>query len=232
MALIVRVQVERGRRTRVSEQPLSVVDRHPVVDQPSLIRVAQIVEPEPGGRLCRRGDPRKQAGVRQSLDGTPGGHGPSTGRLNWRLRRHRHPDIALIVPADGDRLHLVEQYRYPVAGRRWEFPAGGAEAGLDHDPAALAERELREETGLVAGGLTPLGVLEVTPSMVNHRCWVFLAIDLTQGAPQWDLEEQGMRSAWFTRAEVERMIRNGTVTDGKSVAAFALLMLRGETSPD
>jgi hypothetical protein len=28
------------------------------------------------------------------------------------------PDIALIIPADGDRLHLVEQYRYPVAGRR------------------------------------------------------------------------------------------------------------------
>jgi 8-oxo-dGTP pyrophosphatase MutT (NUDIX family) len=142
------------------------------------------------------------------------------------------PDIALIVPADGDRLHLVEQYRYPVSGRRWEFPARSVEAGLDHDPAVLAERELREETGLVAGGLTPLGVLETTPSMINHRCWVFLAIDLTQGPPQRDLEEQGMRSAWFTRAEVERLIRNGTVTDGKSVAAFALLMLRGETSPD
>lgn len=25
------------------------------------------------------------------------------------------PDIALIIPAEGDRLHLVEQYRYPVA---------------------------------------------------------------------------------------------------------------------
>lgn len=25
------------------------------------------------------------------------------------------PDIALVVPVDGDRLHLVEQYRYPVA---------------------------------------------------------------------------------------------------------------------
>ena len=28
------------------------------------------------------------------------------------------PDIALIIAADDDRLHLVEQYRYPVAGRR------------------------------------------------------------------------------------------------------------------
>ena len=34
------------------------------------------------------------------------------------------PDIALVIAVDGDRLHLVEQYRYPVAGRRWEFPSG------------------------------------------------------------------------------------------------------------
>ena len=31
-------------------------------------------------------------------------------------------DIVLIVPIDGDRLHMVEQYRHPVGGRRWEFP--------------------------------------------------------------------------------------------------------------
>ncbi|MGH3622808.1 MAG: ADP-ribose pyrophosphatase, partial [Sciscionella sp.] len=36
------------------------------------------------------------------------------------------PDFALIVALDGDRLHLVEQFRYPVSGRRWEFPQGTA----------------------------------------------------------------------------------------------------------
>lgn len=66
------------------------------------------------------------------------------------------PDIALIIPADGERLHLVEQYRYPVAGRRWEFPSGSAGPQLDEGPAALAARELREETGLLAGRLAPL----------------------------------------------------------------------------
>jgi hypothetical protein len=39
-------------------------------------------------------------------------------------------DIALIIPVDGDRLRLVEQYRYPVGGRRWEFPSGTAEASM------------------------------------------------------------------------------------------------------
>jgi hypothetical protein len=38
-------------------------------------------------------------------------------------------DIALIVPVGGDRLHLVEQYRHPVGGRRWEFPQEASTSG-------------------------------------------------------------------------------------------------------
>ena len=137
------------------------------------------------------------------------------------------PDIALVIPADGDRLHLVEQYRYPVAGRRWEFPSGSADQALDVDAAALAARELREETGLAAGTLTPLGTLDVAPSMFSQRCAVFLATDLTAGPPQRELPEQDMRSAWIARVDVERMIIDGTITDAKSTAAYTLLLLRG-----
>jgi 8-oxo-dGDP phosphatase len=140
------------------------------------------------------------------------------------------PDIALIIPADGDRVHLVEQYRYPVAGRRWEFPSGSADQRRDDDAAALAARELREETGLEAGRLTPLGTLDITPSTLNQRCRVFLAADLIQGTPQRELEEQDMQSAWFSRADVERMINDGTITDSKSIAAYALLLMRERPS--
>jgi len=135
-------------------------------------------------------------------------------------------DIALIIPADADRLHLVEQYRYPVAGRRWEFPSGTADQQLDVDAAALAARELREETGLVAGALTLIGMLEIAPSMFSQRCKVFLATDLTHGVPHRDPEEQDMRSAWFTRADVESMIKDGRITDAKSTAAYTMLLLR------
>ncbi len=64
------------------------------------------------------------------------------------------PDIALVIASEDDRLHLVEQYRYPVTGRRWEFPSGSADAA-DVDVASLAARELREETGLTAARLSP-----------------------------------------------------------------------------
>lgn len=140
------------------------------------------------------------------------------------------PDIAVVIPRDGDRFHLVEQYRYPVAGRRWEFPSGSAEEDLDLDAAALARRELREETGLLADTLTLLGVLEIAPSTMSHRCSVFLGTDLSAGEPHRDLEEQGMRSAWFSRTEVEQMMRLGEITDAKSTAALMLLHLH-DTSP-
>ncbi|MDT7649201.1 MAG: hypothetical protein QOI36_607, partial [Pseudonocardiales bacterium] len=58
------------------------------------------------------------------------------------------PTFALVIPRDGDRLHMVEQFRYPVGRRRWEFPAGTAPGRADIDPADLAAQELREETGL------------------------------------------------------------------------------------
>lgn len=135
------------------------------------------------------------------------------------------PDIALVVPLDGDRLHLVEQHRHPVGGRRWELPSGSLDE-TDVDPAAAAARELREETGLVAATLAPLGVVEMSPSTLDQRCRVFLATGLVAGPSAPDPEEQDLRSAWFTRAEVEQMVLDGRLTDAKSLAAYALLQLR------
>jgi exosome complex RNA-binding protein Rrp42 (RNase PH superfamily) len=36
-----------------------------------------------------------------------------------------------------------------------------------------------------------------------------------------------MQSAWFARSDVERMISDGTISDGKSIAAYALLLTSG-----
>ena len=140
------------------------------------------------------------------------------------------PDIALVIPADRKGFHLVEQYRHPIAVRCWEFPSGNADSRLDLDAAESAARELREETGLEASRLVPLGTLDITPSTFNQRCTVFLATDLSHGAPQRDPGEEDMRSAWFSRADVERMISDGTITDSKSIAAYALLLMREAAS--
>ncbi|GAY16178.1 NUDIX hydrolase [Mycobacterium sp. shizuoka-1] len=135
------------------------------------------------------------------------------------------PDYAVIIAVDGDRLALVEQFRYPLDARRWEFPMGTVPGGHAIEPAELAARELREETGLTAGSLVVLGRLDVAPGIMSQRGWVFLATDLTQGEPEREPEEQDMHFAWFERSRFEEMIRTGVVTDAQSIAAYAQLLL-------
>jgi 8-oxo-dGTP pyrophosphatase MutT (NUDIX family) len=135
------------------------------------------------------------------------------------------PTYALVIPRDGDRLHLVEQFRYPVGRRRWEFPAGTAPDRADVDPAELAARELQEETGLVAGRMQRIGYLEVAPGMSSQDGHVFLASELTEGRTRREHSEQDMRQAWFTTAQFEEMARRGELADSQSLAAYLLLQL-------
>ncbi|TCP54835.1 ADP-ribose pyrophosphatase YjhB (NUDIX family) [Tamaricihabitans halophyticus] len=135
------------------------------------------------------------------------------------------PDYALVIPLRGEELHLVEQYRYPLGLRRWEFPQGTAPDRAELPAAELAARELREETGLTAGSLREIGLLDVAPGLSSQRGRVFLATELREGEPEREHTEQDMRAAWFTRGEFERMSRAGEITDAQSLAAYALLLL-------
>lgn len=137
------------------------------------------------------------------------------------------PTLAIVVPRAGDgSVHLVEQYRYPLGARRWEFPMGTAPDRAESDPAELAARELTEETGLTAGSLEHLGTIDVAGGMSSQRGHVFLATDLTAGTPDREHTEQDMRARWFAADEFDAMVRSGGITDAQSLAAYALLRLR------
>ncbi len=56
----------------------------------------------------------------------------------------------LPIEPDGS-VHLVGQWRFPLARYSWEIPEGGGEPG--EAPLACAKRELAEETGLRAATL-------------------------------------------------------------------------------
>lgn len=141
------------------------------------------------------------------------------------------PNYSLVIPLDGERLHLVEQFRYPLGMRRWEFPQGTAPNREAMEGKQLAARELREETGLLAAEMVELGLLDVAPGMSSQRGYVYLATGLTEGEAQREVEEQDMRTAWFHRAEFEAMIARGEITDAQSVAAYTLLLLHEMRQP-
>ena len=135
------------------------------------------------------------------------------------------PTYALVIPQDGDRFHLVEQFRYPLGLRRWEFPQGTAPEQEHLEPRELAIRELREETGLRAASMAALGQLDVAPGMSSQRGWAYLATGITEGEHEREHEEQDMHSQWFSRTQLERLIRGGEITDAQSIAAWALFMM-------
>ena len=133
-------------------------------------------------------------------------------------------DFALIIPAEDDAVWLVEQFRYPVAGRFWEFPQGSWE-NQAAEPAELARAELAEEPGLRAATLQHLGHLYEAYGYSDQGFDVFLATHLTPGAPTHSVEEQDMASRRVTTSEFEEMVARGEIKDAPSVAAYGLWLL-------
>jgi ADP-ribose diphosphatase len=138
------------------------------------------------------------------------------------------PDFVVIVPVEDDgRLHLVEQYRYPVKGRYWELPQGFREQEPGADPMEMARGELREETGLVAARMIYVGHLFEACGYANQGFHIFLATDLRRGNAAPEREEQDLVTRDYPLPEVERMIRDGEIKDATTVAALGLLRLKG-----
>ncbi len=134
-------------------------------------------------------------------------------------------DFVVVAALEAGRLHLVEQFRYPVGGRYWELPQGSSEQSTD--PVAVARAELREEAGVEADRLTDAGTLFSGYGFATPRFHVFLATGLRQVTAAREHTEQDMISRAFDLAEVERMIRDGVVKDAITVAALGLLRLKG-----
>ena len=134
-------------------------------------------------------------------------------------------DFALVIPAEDDGFHLVEEFRYPIGRRTWSFPQGGFPKGESGRPEDLARLELAQETGLRARVLVKLGSLHGAHGITSQVGHFFLATGLEPGAPERESEEQDMRQAWVPRARFEEMISEAAITDDATVAAYALLLL-------
>jgi len=89
-------------------------------------------------------------------------------KRHWQLASRRpdakcisgafsRPDAVVIVPYHIGRRQMVvtREYRVPLADVEYGFPAGLVDAG--ETPAQAAERELQEETGLIAGRIVHVG---------------------------------------------------------------------------
>jgi 8-oxo-dGTP pyrophosphatase MutT (NUDIX family) len=137
------------------------------------------------------------------------------------------PDFAIVIPRERQGMWLVEQYRYPIGRRAWEFPQGNWSSEGQGDQAALARSELTEETGLVAAEIRLLGHLFGAYGFCSQGFDAYLATGLTPGEPRREDTEQDMVHRFVTDEEYRQMVRRGDIVDAATLAAYALLLLDG-----
>ena len=109
---------------------------------------------------------------------------------------------------------MVEQYRYALQRRSWEFIAGTAPHRAEQNPNDLVQRELREETGYRAATVTKVGCIDVAPGFVDQVQHVFLMRDLTPGSPEREDTEADIVCRWWP------------LPKQKSLYPLVLLMMR------
>jgi ADP-ribose pyrophosphatase len=132
----------------------------------------------------------------------------------------RHPGASAIVAIDASgAISLLTQYRHAAGGWLKEIPAGCINAG--ETPRACAERELREEAGLVARQWDQLGTIVTIPSFCDERIALFLARDLDHAERELDHDEV-INVERVPLEEALRMIRRGDIFDAKTIAALHL----------
>lgn len=141
-------------------------------------------------------------------------------KTGFEIRRSvvRHAGSAVMMAVDEKkRVLLVRQYRLPAGKNLWELPAGRLDPG--EKPLQAAKRELIEETGYRARIWRKLASFWVSPGYVQERMTIFLASDLTAG-PATPMDDEQIEARWFTRKELQEMIRGGKIEDAKTIIGF------------
>jgi ADP-ribose pyrophosphatase len=133
-------------------------------------------------------------------------------------------EAAIVLPIEGNRIWVVEQFRYTIQEQAIELPQGGWEMAIEN-PEELARGELKEETGLHAETMVYLGQLWIAYGFTRQKQHVFLATGLSQVEKEPDEEEHDIVVRSLPIAEFERMMLDGVVRDGCTVAAWGLYLM-------
>ena len=130
----------------------------------------------------------------------------------------RHVGAVCIVPLlDDGRVIVERQFRYPVNEVITEIPAGKRDS-RDEAPEAAARRELREETGITARELIPLGPFYPTCAYSTEVIQMFLARGLSFGERELD-EDEFLNVFRLPLRELVEKVLNGEIPDAKTQAA-------------
>ncbi len=113
---------------------------------------------------------------------------PRGKETDWFIR-HSSPAVVVIPQMQSGEIYLQKTYKHGCGKIVIEFPAGIVDPG--ETPEETAVRELREETGLVAEEIVPLGKCAADATGSDMTYYFFFAKNCEKkGEPQLDDSEQ------------------------------------------
>ncbi len=123
--------------------------------------------------------------------------------------------VCVAAITDEKELFFVRQFRYPYKKVLLELPAGKLEKG--EDPLEAGMRELREECGVTAEKVLPMGTVYPTVAYCSEIIYLYAAVGLKKA--EQDLDEGEFLSVEKIKiSDAVEMVMNGEISDSKTVA--------------
>lgn len=159
-------------------------------------------------------------------------HRPDHPEDTFRRLVVEDPGAVIVLALDEqDRVVVIHQYRHPVQMRLVELPAGKLDQ-VGEDPVVAAQRELREEVGLLAREWTHLMTTYASPGITAETHALYLARGLEDIERDFDPhhEEAEMAVSRVPLADLVEAVLDGRVADAPlatAVLAYEALRSRG-----
>jgi len=135
---------------------------------------------------------------------------------------------SMVVPVTKvGKVLMVNQYRYLAGKESLEFPCGSVKDGSTYEETAW--HELAEETGYSSNRFLLAGEFNPYNGVTDEMCHVFIAREVYHvgGTPD---ETEEFELVEVSSSDIDTKIRDGFIWDGMTIAAWAIVKSKVETS--
>ena len=135
---------------------------------------------------------------------------------------HLKPGVCVLAMDAERNVYLTEEFHYAVGRVTIEGVSGGCEIG--EEPLTTAQRELREELGIVAARWSEFGVVDPFTANVVSPTRLFLAQQLAFV----ETAHEGTETIRCVRVSLEdamRMLADGKITHGPTCVLLLKMMV-------
>ena len=136
------------------------------------------------------------------------------GKLTKREVVMHSGGACIAVKTPRDTYYLVRQYRYAQGTEMIEFCAGKLEKGEDHRETVI--REAREELGVEVKDVKYHGYMVPTCGYSNEKIYLYSATATDYLGQDLD-EDEHLSTIELSLDEIQTMIADGRITDGKTI---------------